>query len=453
MKKIIAVLLAAVMAVGILPIAALAADPIEITAETYADNSSVTLGGNRSYKLLAGNTAVIKEGDTWTVEAGSTLIVYGELDIKGTLVVNGNVRGVDDGKVVAKCWTDDSGATYKHCTIENVRNICGNETNSEKRYFAEVHMPALSQYPGFTDPAHQLRVRYLSSATGSEYDYIYSDVYYPYLENPEESEPRWYFADVYTSPDYNPATGMLTVPLNQYLFLYFDFLNDGAVAKKYDGSRMTVYFNKNRADAAKGVCTHLMDRSGAMEFRPTVIANQINAAYNVWKDSYFLRQERIYIPSGNGYTTFGVNGEISANDQTVRLNYGEEFTFRVTIDSAYSDSAYAVYLVRGYKWNERNHEDTLENMVDEVYVDEYGELQHFVWKFEDYHEGEQQKVYIDSNGIYHIASVEDEYTIMVTGVVSNETLSLVGNVMDTIRNLINALKQLFDRVRMMLGLA
>ena len=59
-----------------------------------------------------------------------------------------------------------------------------------------------------------------------------------------------------------------------------------------------------------------------------------------------FRQERIYIPTGKGYSTYGVNGEISADDQTVRLNYGDEFRFRV-IDDKYSDSAYAVYLVLG----------------------------------------------------------------------------------------------------------
>ena len=39
---------------------------------------------------------------------------------------------------------------------------------------------------------------------------------------------------------------------------------------------------------------------------------------------------------------------------------------------------------------------------------------------------------------------------MVSGVVSNDTLSLAGGVMDTIRNLINALKQLFEKIMQLL---
>ena len=91
--------------------------------------------------------------------------------------------------------------------------------------------------------------------------------------------------------------------------------------------------------------------------------------------------------------------------------------------------------------------------VDEVYIDDNGQPQHFAWKFEDFRDGEQQKAYIDSYGVYHIASVDDEYTIVVSGVASNEAISLSANIMDTIRNLLNAIKQFFERIRQMLGMA
>ena len=452
MKKILSVLLAAVMFFGMVPAAVLAAgaDPVQITAETYADHTSVALGGNMDYKIMPGERVLIDEGVTWTVGEGSNLFVYGYLDVKGVLIVKGSVTAIGAGEVTAKCWKESGSTAYSRGTIRNPERICGDEDAQTHHYFAEVAMPALSKYPGFTDQSHRLRVRYLCSETGGEYDYVYSDVFYPELENPEVPEPKWYFTTVYANPNEDV---ILKARLNQYLFLYFDFVdNQGKVLKKYDGNRMTAIFNGAATGSVQGVCTKWIDRPYAVELLPTAVANGTGMTYNVWKDSYFLRQERIYIPTGSGYAAYGVNGEISATDQTVRLNYGDEFKFRVAIDDKYSDSAYSVYLVQGYKWNERNHEGTLESLVDEIYIDEDGNPQHFVWKFEDYQDGAQQKAYIDQYGIYHIASVEDEYTIMVTGVVSNETLSTIANIMDTIRNLLNAIKQFFERVKQMLGL-
>lgn len=458
MKKIISLLLSAVLMFGILPVAALAAEtaPVEITAETYAESASVALGGGKDYKLMPGERAVIEENQTWTVAEGSTLYVYGYLDVKGTLKVNGYVTAIGSGEVTAKCWSDDNGASYRYGRIINSRNVCGNETETAKRYFAEVHIPAVTKYAGFNDAGHKLTVKYLASRTGSEFDYLASDLYYDKMDSMDGSDqiasPKWYFADVYSSGDYNASSGMLRVPLNQYLFLKFDFLVNGAASNKYDGDRMAILFNRAAVNSVQGVCTRYMDTAGAVEFIPAAVL-AAGGAYTTWKDSYFLRQERIYIPTGKGYSTFGVNGEISADDQTVRLNYGDEFKFRVTIDPDYSDSAVEVYLVQGYQWNQRNYEDVLPNLVDEVYIDDNGQPQHFAWKFEDFKAGEQQKVYVDSYGVYHIASVEDEYTIVVTGVASNEAISLSANIMDTIRNLLNAIKQFFERIRQMLGMA
>ena len=217
MKKIISLLLSAVLIFGILPVAAMAAEtaPVEITAETYADSASVALGGGKDYKLIAGERAVIEENQTWTVAEGSTLYVYGYLDVKGTLTVNGYVTAIGSGEVTAKCWSDDSGASYKYGRIINCRNVCGNETESVKRYFAEIHIPAITKYAGFNDAGHKLTVKYLASRTGSEFDYLASDLYYETMDEiggERLTAPKWYFADVYSSGDYNASTGMLRVP-------------------------------------------------------------------------------------------------------------------------------------------------------------------------------------------------------------------------------------------------
>ena len=515
MKKILSVLLAAVMVFGLFPAAALAAgETVTVEEDTYGDASPVTLGsmnqyvipagttvtvaegkkwtiskgasltvkgtfnvlgkldvngglsheedgqivfgpeaevtfgGGRSHTLPAGDTVVVGENASWTVAEGSSLYVYGHLEIRGTLTANGYVTAYDNGDVLAKCWKD--GDAFRYARIYNAANLCSNETAENKRYFAEVHMPELPLGGGFNDAEHKLGVKYLTSRTGSEFDYLSSDLYYETLESPDVTAPKWYFADVYTSGNYDASTGMLKVPMNQYLFLKFDFTVNGRSTRKYDGNRMAILFNRVPTESAQGVCARKITAPGVIEYIPAVLVGVSGANYQVWKDSYFLRQERIYIPAGKGYTAFGVNGEASATDQTIWLDYGEEFKFRVNIDSDYSDSAVSVYLVQGYKWNERNHEDTLDTLVDEVYIDDDGNPQHFVWKFEPYRDGANQKVYVDSYGVYHIPDVDDEYTIMVTGVVSNETLSLVGNVMDTIRNLINSLKQLFEKIMQLL---
>lgn len=459
MKKILAVLLAVVMTVGILPVAVFAAAPTEITATTYADDASVVLG-NGNYIIPEGETVQIGYERTWTVNEGTTLTVYGKLEIKGTLTVNGIVTGAGntDGKgiVVVKCWAE--GLAHRCGVVVNSQNIRGNESGNAKRYFAEVYIPKKQSYDGFAEEDHSLRVKYLTSRTGSDSDYLYSDLYienlaYLHDENVVET-PKWYFADVYANDNtnYDDDTGILTVPLNQYLFLHFDFLDHGTLSKKYDGNRMAIKFNGVVVDSVQGVCTQLIASAGVIEYWPAEIARANGASYNSWKDSYFLRQERIYIPSGTGYTAYGVNGEISGNDQTVRLNYGDEFKFRVKIDSSYSDSAYAVYLVQGYQWDSRNYEDSMDMLVDATRVDDNGNLVHYVWKFEPGNAGANRNAYVDELGVYHIAHVEDEYTIVVTGVVSNEVLSFSANLMDTIRNLLNAIKQFFDRVKQMLGL-
>ena len=450
MKKILAVLLAAVMVAGILPVAVFASmeNATVITETTYADSGSVSLGGG-DYKIEAGQTVTIEETQEWTVEQGTTLYVCGKLEVKGKLTVKGTVTGVGDteGVVVAKCWAD--GGECKCGTVINSQNIRGNETANRKRYFAEVYFPDPAQYAGFTSSDHQLRVMYLTSRTGSQYDYLSSDLYY---QTTSLEQPKWYFQDVYTSGDYDDTTGVLTVPMNQYLFLHFDFLANGAVSKKYDGNRMAVKFNRVPVLSEQGVCIYQILTAGEIGYWPAAIVNQTGAVYNVWKDSYFLRQERIFIPSGEGYSAYGVNGEASATDQTVFLNYGDEFRFRVKIDAKYTDSAYKVYLVQGYQWDSRNHADTMDALVEDTRVDDNGNFVHYAWRFEAEKPGEEQKAYVDEYGVYHITSVDDEYTIVVTGVVSNETLSTIGNVVDTIRNLLNAIKQFFDRVKQMLGL-
>ncbi|MBQ6066978.1 MAG: hypothetical protein IJK89_09150 [Clostridia bacterium] len=457
MKKILAVLLAVVLAVGMLPAIVFAATPIDINAAYFELDTEGhrilvgTMGGGRDYRLVAGENAVIEEDQTWTVEEGTTLYVYGKLEVKGKLIVKGVITGVGNeenaGIVIARCWKD--GSEIKRGVVINSQNICGNETNESKRYFAEVYFPKTTRYDGFAESEHQLRVMYLASRTGGEYDYLSSDLYY---ENSGLEQPSWYFQNVYTSDAYDDEAGVLTVPMNQHLFLHFDFLTNGAVSKKYDGNRMAVKFNGVPVLSVQGVCIQKITSPGEIEYWPAELVNKSGAVYNVWMDSYFLRQERIYIPSGEGYSAYGVNGEISAVDQTVRLNYGDEFKFRVKIDSKYSDSVYQVYLVQGYQWDSRNHADTMDALVEDVRVDDNGNFVHYAWKFEAEKPGENQKVYVDEYGIYHIASVDDEYTIVVTGVVSNDTLSTVGNIVDTIRNLLNAIKQFFDRVKQMLGL-
>lgn len=465
MKKILAVLLAVVMAVGMLPAIVLAANPIEIDASYFAEDDEHnpiqdgTMGGGVDYLLREGQNAVIEEDQTWTVEKGTTLHVYGKLEVKGTLIVNGYITGygdVDTGKgvVIVRCWNE--GGEYKHGTVKNAKNICGSETEEVKRYFAEVYVPQAGRYNGFDDPGHLLSVKYLTSRTGSDSDYLLSDLYIENLAFMHEEDivdtPRWYFEDLYTSANYNTTTKMLKVPLNQYLFLHFDFLNNGAISKEYDGGRMAIKFNNVVCYSKQGVCSQKITSTGVIDFcLGDNTAMSPNASWSEM-EPYLLRQERIFIPSGEGYTAYGTNGEASTTDQTVRLNYGQEFTFRVKIDSKFSESPYAVYLVKGYQWDSRNHSDSMEALLDEIYIDEQGNAQHFVWKFEEFKDGESQKAYVDQYGIYHIPSVDDEYTIVVTGLVSNDTLSVAGNLMDTIRNLLNAIKQFFDRVKQMLGL-
>ena len=434
MKKIISVLLAAVMAFGLLPAVALAADsePIPITADTYAGSSSVALSeGN--YTIPANETVVIEEGKTWTLSENLWLYVYGKLEIKGTLVANGNVTAADDSSnVLVRCWKD--GSTLKRGEIIHPENVGGGFNSM--RYLAEVHLPEQPLASGLSDSAHKLVVKYMCSSNGSRYEYLAEGAS---------------FVDAYSSTDYDASTGMLKVPLNQYLFLKFSFTVNGAVSQKYDGDRVAILFNRVPAASAQGACAQFVDGPGEVEFIPASLIGT-GKTFNEWKDSYFLRQERIFIPQGSGYSCYGVNGEASATDQTVYLNYGEEFKFRVKIDDKYSESDYKVYLVQGYKWNERSHEGTMESLLDEVYIDEQGNPQHFVWRFDPAQDGVSQKVYVDEYGVYHINSVEDEYTIVVNGVVSNDTLSMTANVLDTIRNLINALKDLFAKLKLLFGM-
>ena len=374
MKKTLAVILSLVMLLCCIPFAANAADvPAAGTLVEWNTNHTITSTGelqsNVNYTIKKGHTltiasditAIVPLSCTLIVEEGASLRVYGKMVVQGQL----RVEGLIERGGAEKITVDDSGST-----------------------FVAVRFPALAD-EGLSG---RIEVAYGESTTGD-----------PYADLQEG----------FALKSVSAAGETIYVSLNEYVYVKASIIEPDPAYDKFDDSLMRVYINNAPQSYGQGVYS----------FKAVTSAD---VSYSPWTtDNDFLSTFNIYLPTGEGYTVYGREGEQSALGETVKLKYGQTFSFKVEIDPEYDMSAYEVYIYNGYGWTNLDPSQDLAD-IEPAKPDEYG--------------------------YYTISEVKGEHTVYVVGVVANETLLMVGNILDMVKNIFEMITGFFAEILAFLGL-
>ncbi len=375
MKKTLAIVLSVIMLACCIPFSVNAAEQI-----TYSANGTFAT----SNELISGNTYVIDSGVTMTVPSNITLYVP-----TGAIL-----RVAEGGKlnVLGQLVVLDGGSLFVEGFIYGSSNVTVNGSGTA---LAELRFPALDSSSGLVgkDGKARITVAYGSSTNGNIYEDTQGTVVYNNV---------------------SAAGASVMAPLNQYIYIKADIVEPEVGFDKYDDALMNVYFNGVGIPFTQGSHHTLLTTSG-------------DITYSKWvKDDDFLNTFNIYLPTGEGYTVYGREGEQSADGETVKLKYGQSFSFKVEIDPEYDMSAYEVYIYNGYGWTNLDTSTLLKDIAPAV-PDEYG--------------------------YYHIDSIKGEHTIYVVGVVKNETLLMVGDILDMIRNVFEMITSFFEEIFAFLGIS
>ena len=376
MKKTLAVILSVIMLLCCVPFAANAAEAIIFDVSTSFTNSN---------QLVSGNTYTVSEGVTMTVPSDLTLYIPAGAVLRvaegGKLNVLGSIIVMDGGSLLVEGFL--YGATNVALNGENATALC------------ELRFPALNTTAGLIDKTGNARIKvsYGSSSNGNIYE------------------------DQQGTVDYNEVSALgasVMAPLNQYVYIKAEIVEPENGYDKFDDALMNVYFNGVGVPFTQGSHHTLLTTSG-------------DISYSSWiSDDAFLKTYNIYLPTGEGYTVYGREGEQSADGETVKLKYGQSFSFRVEIDPEFDMSAYEVYIYNGYGWANLDTSTLLKDIAP-AQPDDYG--------------------------YYHIDKIQGEHTIYVVGVVKNETILMVGDILDMVRNVFEMIKGFFEELMALLGIS
>lgn len=365
MKKVLSVVLAAIMIICSFTVAGFAYDRQEMFTSSANFANSNQLESGCEYIIPNGITMTVPSGLTLylptesalKVEEGGKLIVNGDLILYGTasLTVDGEIVG---GKKV-KFDKDASG-----------------EAKVQVRY------PALADL-GLTGKITNLEFFTADSTTADLTD-----------------NSTW---EKISGSDFNADGSSFYVPLNNCFFVKVTF-NESSEFPKYDPALFKVYINGLGLSYNSGYYSTTLSAGGDLDFSDWT------------NDSDFYRTFKIQLPSGEGYEVEGRDYEVSS-DGTVYLKYGTTFAFKVNVDEDYDMSDISVYVYNGYGF--------LNYPVDETNYDAL----------------EMQP---DEYGYYIINPVLTDYSVSVVGVVKNSTINLISNIVETIRNIFNMIKEFFE---------
>lgn len=360
MKKFLSVLLSVIMLVCCIPFAASAEGTVTFdTTGVFAASDQLVTGNN--YVILSGVTMTVPSNLTLYLPTGAKLYV----EQGGRLVVNGSIITVSGSQL------------YVDGTVTGASNISG-----QGDCYAQLRFPALAD----VGLAGRISVSYAFSESGSAYDNLNGTLTYTAV------------------PD---AGSKVYLPLNQYAFIKAVITEPDTLVDKYDDALMNVSINGVGVPYAQGSHNVKIENAG-------------DISYSRWvSDDAFLNTFSIYLPTGEGYTVYGREGEQSALGETVKLKYGQPFSFKVEIEPEFDMSTYEVYIYNGYGWTNLDTTELLKD-IEPAKPDEYG--------------------------YYNIPKVEGDTTIYVIGVVKNSTLTLVGDILDMIRNVFEMIKSFFEQL-------
>lgn len=197
-------------------------------------------------------------------------------------------------------------------------------------------------------------------------------------------------------------SNLLPVPYNTYLYVRI-LINEATGEDRYDDKLFPVKCNGVVVPFAQNACPVLVTTGGEI-------------SYGSWvSDSTYYNTYTIVLPEGEGYTVYGRNGEYG----TITLKYGQSFSFRVELEEEYDQSAYQVYVYNGTGWTNLEKDDLLAGIEPAV---------------------------PDAEGYYTINSITGDYSIFVEGVISNQVLDIFGQVFNILRQVWEAVVEIFNEL-------
>ncbi len=376
MKKALSVILCAVMLLCCIPFAVNAASTVEFTTNGKFTASN-QLESKVEYIIKAGVTMEVPSDMTLYIPSGATLRVQesAKLNVLGQIVVL------------------DGGSFFTEGFVYGASNISINGNATAK---AAVRFPALDKQGGHIgeDGNAKIKVSWWSSKNGN----IYED---------QQVDMDAVFEPV------DEAGATIWADLNQYFYVRAQIIEPELGIDKYDDSLLNVYFNGVGVPFTQGTHHTLLTTSGSI-------------TYSKFSENDLLNTFNIYLPTGEGYTVYGREGEQSADGETVKLKYGQSFSFKVEIDPEYDMSTYEVYIYNGYGWTDLDTETLLKDIAPA--------------KPDDY-------------GYYHIDKIQGEHTIYVVGVVKNETLLMVGDILSMVKNVFEMITAFFQEIAALFGIS
>lgn len=391
MKKTLAVILSIIMLVCCIPFSASAAEITKLESFRFGET---TEGQNPDDTIATGDTVNIGDGQK---------VVVAEVPFGTTLYVSSNAKLIvkrnSTLKVNGSLVVLSGGYLEVQGSLMGADNIF---TNGSGRACAEIRFPTLETSQGLIDGNGKSRIN-VSYAVSTTFDAS------------EDLKPGFSANFDKESNKIGMGGTKILVDLKQYLYVKAEIAEpEGIHYDKYDDSKFDVYINSVSTPFSAGV-------------HYTCVTTGIDISYGSWKeDSYYLNTFNIYLPQGEGYTVYGRGGEQSATGETVKLKCGQAFAFNVEIDPEYDMSSYEVYVYNGYGWTDLDTSTLLKDIAPAV-PDDYG--------------------------YYHIPEVTGEYTIYVVGVVKNETLLMVGDILDLVRNMFEMIRGFFEEIMAFFGIS
>lgn len=386
MKKILAIILSAVMLLCCLPLASLADDAVI----TYTEDGSF----NESDEglLRSGKTYVIPNGVKMTVPAEITLYVP----------TNATLRVDEGGKlnVLGNVIVKNGGLLNVEGSISG-----GQKVTAEAVGGAQVKI----SYPSFEDAGIASKTD-IDGDGVAETDAI-KNIVYCFGDTPTAD-----LAETFIPFDeYGNTTGVLSreggsfsMPLNKVLFLKAEF-GENSEKPKFDPARFLIYFNG-------------AEITYKQSYRSATVSNSGELSFSQWtNESDFYRTCKILLPTGEGYEIVGRDEEIGA-DSAVYIKYGQPFAFRVEVDEAYDMSQYQVYIYNGYGFLGMDPTDASGNLLNTLTPVQ------------------------PRDGYYVIDKVVGDTTVYVEGMVKNETINLISSIIEAIRSIIEMIREFFANI-------
>lgn len=376
MKKVIAIILSALLVACILPVAAFADDTVVFSA-----NADIIA----SDAFESGTSYVIPENVTITVPAGVTLYIPANskltVEIGGKLIVNGAVN------------VQKGGELFVAGTIINSDNVAGEGEKS-----AELRFPEHDVYCscGNGDDCTAITI-----SAGIE-DFTGTKVTYDKVNSGESK----------------------AIELGTNVYVKVEIAEPVAKYDMYDDDYVAVYFNGVTVPGTDGV--HVTKVSTASDVTFTKFDGS----------EYFYTDCKVIIPNVTGYTVETSDGRTGADGEYV-VKFGTPVAFKVILDEDYDQSPYEVYIHNG-----AGYTNGVVEVDGEPITDESGALLYI---------SGIDKAQTDEYGYYNF-TVRGDSTIHVVGVISNEKMQAVGDILSVIRNVFEMIRSFMAQILALFGI-